>query len=424
MIQYLKKLSGSSGALKAVGIYTFSNFFTKAVSFASLPLFTYILDKKDFGVISIFSSSIGLLMPFVSLSIIYSTSTDFFKMEKKQFASFISSTAIFPFIMMVLSIAVFYFFFPFFKKNFGFHPLFVWLLPLVTYSNFLFEQNLALIRNNNDSKLFLLLNVIKIILELGIALLLIRIIHFGWQGRVFGIAVSFFCCGAFAIYYIFRNGYFSKTFNFDNLKQELLFSLPALAIQLSVIYLNVSDRFFINYYYGSDRTGLYSIAATFASVIFVFNSALTQYVFPQLFAALSKGTDTSYIKKVFIKYCLLMVAGSAALALFTFLCYKYLLNHNYYSGLKYFFILLIAYLVWAITYFFYAIFQYFKEKGNMLILAFLSIAVSAALNAMFIRSMQETGATIAVLLSYSVVFVLTLFLNRKRIRSIFFYSKQ
>lgn len=418
MIQYIKKLSGSSRALKAVGIYTFSNFFTKAISFASLPLFTYILDKRDFGIISIFSSSIGLLVPFVSLSIIYSTSTDFFKMGKKQFASFISSTAVFPLIMMIVSVLVFYFFFPFFEKNFGFHPLFIWLLPLVTYSNFLFEQNLVLIRNNNEAKLYLWLNVLKVTLELGVAFLLIRVINMDWQGRIFGIAVSFFSCGAFAVYYLFKRGYLSNTIDRLNLKQELLYSLPALAMQLSIIFLNVCDRFFINYYYGADRTGVYSIAATFASVIFIFNSALTQYVFPQLFSSLSEGNSISYIKKVFGKYCLLMGIGASGLVLFTFICYRYLLNHMYYDGLKYFFVLLLAYLIWSVTYFFYSVFLYYKEKKKMLVLATLSIAVCTWFNNYFIKMYQEAGATIAVLLSYCVVFLITMFLNRKRMRVI------
>lgn len=419
MIRYLKRITGNSEAFKAVGIYTFSNFFTKAVSFASLPLFTYILKESDFGVISIFSSSIGILLPFISLSIIYSTSTDFFKMEKKDFASFISTSSVFPVVMMLLSMLVFYIFFPFFESRFGFHPLFIWLLPLVVYSNFLYEQNLALIRSNNESSLYLWLNIGKVILELGIAVLLITLVHLGWEGRVSGIAISFFGCAAFAIYYLFKKGYLPGRLNFQSLKSELLYSIPALAIQLSVIFLNVGDRFFINYYYGAERTGVYSIAATFASVIFIFNSALTQYIFPKLFASLAKSSDLSYIRQIFIKYLLIMLVSAAGLTGFTFICYRFFLHPAYYGGFRYFLLLLLAYLVWAVTYFFYSIFQYFKEKKKMLLLAFISIAVCAGFCSYFIHQYQETGATIAVLLSYVIVFVVTVFLNRKRISSMF-----
>jgi len=92
---FIKKITGNSRGVKPLGIYTISNFLSKAISFASLPLFTYILEKKDFGTISLFSATVSFAMPFVSLGILYSTSTDYFRLEKKEFASFISSTFLF-----------------------------------------------------------------------------------------------------------------------------------------------------------------------------------------------------------------------------------------------------------------------------------------------------------------------------------------
>ncbi len=419
MIGRLKKIVSRSPSIQSIGIYAFSNFFTKAISFASLPLFTYIISERDFGIISIFSATIGFVMPFTSLGILYSTSTDFFKLDKKKFASFIRTTSFLPLSMAILMALVFFIFFPFFKEKVGFVPLFILLIPLTAYCNFLFEQSLLLIRNNNEAKLYLWVNISKIIIELGLAFLLIWVLQVGWLGRIWGITGAFIACGIFTFWYFFKKSYFKGSFDLSIIKQELAYSLPALAMQFSIIFLNYSDRFFINYYYGADRTGVYSISATFASVIFIFNSAVTQHVFPKLFNSFSNNGELTYIKRLFKKYLLLMLAGSVALVAFTFFCYQFLLKSTYYGGLKFFFILLIAYLVWSVAYFFYSMMFYFKEKKKMLFLAFVSTAFCAIISNYFIKNEQEYGATKAVVISYFFILLVTIILNRKRLRSIF-----
>lgn len=420
MKRYIQKVNINRAAFKSVSIYAVSNFLTKAVSFASLPLFTYLLEKKDFGVISIFSSSMGFLMPFISLSILFSTGTDFFKMPKNEFASFMRSTALMPVVMSVIAGIVFYVFFPFFKTKAGFLYSFIFLVPIVTYCNFLYEQLQLLIRNNKQPTLYLLVNVSKIIIDLGIAFLLIGVFHWNWLGRVTGIVFSFIVAAIVAGFYFSKNGYFKGVFDYSIIKNELRYSFPSLVMQFSIIFLNISDRFFINFYLGPERTGVYSIAATFASVIFIFDSALAQYIFPKLFSSFAENKDIRFIKSTFLKYLFIMISAVIVLTMFTFLCFRFILKPTYYSGFHYYLVLVIAYLIWAIAYFFYSIMLYHKERRKMFLQAIASILICAILINYFSKYWSETGATIAVLLSYSFALVLTLILNFKRVKHIFF----
>ena len=75
----------NSPAVKSLGIYTFTNFFGKGVAFLLLPYFTNVLTKSDIGLISLFSSAIIFLMPFISMGVLQSASTDYFKLSKKDF---------------------------------------------------------------------------------------------------------------------------------------------------------------------------------------------------------------------------------------------------------------------------------------------------------------------------------------------------
>jgi hypothetical protein len=81
----IKKLYNNP-SVKSVGIYTFTNFFSKAVSFLLLFVFTnplYISPSEN-GLLSLFSTSLLLLMPFLSMGIIHSVSADFYKLEKRR----------------------------------------------------------------------------------------------------------------------------------------------------------------------------------------------------------------------------------------------------------------------------------------------------------------------------------------------------
>lgn len=86
----IKKLYNNP-SVKSVGIYTFTNFFSKAVSFLLLFVFTnpvYISPSEN-GLLSLFSTSLLLLMPFLSMGIIHSVSADFYKLEKEALNCFI-----------------------------------------------------------------------------------------------------------------------------------------------------------------------------------------------------------------------------------------------------------------------------------------------------------------------------------------------
>ncbi|MET0636009.1 MAG: oligosaccharide flippase family protein [Chitinophagaceae bacterium] len=411
------QLAIKSTAFKSIGVYTFSNFLTKAVSFASLPLFTYILSKNDFGIISIFSSSINFLTPFIALGVLYSTSTDFFKLEKREFSSFVKTTSAIPVVMTSIGMVAFLIFFPFFR-SIGFHYSFVFLVPLIAYLNFLFEQNITLLRNNNQTRQYLILTICKVVIELSFAFTLIAVFRMDWHGRVYGIIAAFLFCGIAAWWYLIKNGLLAGSFQWKIIRQELIFGLPALVTQFSIIFLNSSDRYFINHYLGSDRTGVYSLAATFASIIFIFNSALLQYIFPRLYASFAKNEYGAVVRKIFVKYILIILGCSILLLGFTWICYNFILNPVFISGLKYFYLLLFGYLIWAITYFFYSILLYFKQKVKMIILAVLSVTFCSILMNILVSRYQEAGATWAVGGAYGFILILMVIINYRQIRQI------
>jgi O-antigen/teichoic acid export membrane protein len=395
--------------VRSIGIYTFTNFFTKGISFLLVPLFTNpaYLTASDNGFLSLFNSSVSFLIPFISMGLVQSTSTDYFKLDTPAFKDFFTTSFVLPVLITILSVGLLFFCRDFFLQKFGFPSNFCWLIPFLGLLTFCNEQLFSLIRNNNEPYYFLGVGIGKSVVELGLAVVLIVFFQYHWQGRVIGLSTAYALLTFFAFIYFFKKGYLGGTIRTEYLKSELVYALPIIMLQLSIFVMSSSDKFFL----ADDHAvvGVYGIACTFASVILVLSTALLQYIFPKIFSLLSAETiDYSSIRKHFYLYVLMMLGGTIALMIFTTIIYKQFINIKYHDALQYVYLIIMGYFAWTITYFFYSFLLYNKQKRKILFLSVASIVVSLGLNYYFIRHYGAMGAAIAVCSCYFLMMFITI----------------
>ena len=401
-------------SIRSVGIYTFSNFFSKVVSFLLLFVFTnplYITPSEN-GLLSLFSTSLIFLMPFLSLGIIHSTSTDFFKLEKTEFKNFFSTGFVMPVAVMVFSTGILFLCRHFLQETYGFPPMFVWLIPVVTFLIFCNEQLLGLARDNNEPLVYLKANITKTILEFGLSFILVVYFALRWEGRIQGILISYLITGMYAFYYFNKKGYLFGKIQKKYLRSELIYAVPIMALQASIFAMNSSDKFFLSSFAAdkNETVGIYSIACVFAAVINIFSMAILQYIFPKIYAMLSSGeVDYTAIRKFFFSYLGIMALATIGLIVVTPLLYHYFINEKYHPALRYSYLLCAGNFLWTLSYFFYSFLLYHKQKKKILALSLCCIAISLACNYFFISKWKDYGAAVSTLVSYSIVFFITLF---------------
>lgn len=407
-----------SPVVQSIGIYTFTNFFAKGASFLLLFIFTnpkYILPSEN-GLLSLFSNSMLFLMPFLSMGILQSTSTDFFKLGKEDFRSFFTTGFIMPVTITLLSIVILFFARGYLERAYGFPPMFIWLIPVITFLTFCNEQLLSLSRNNNEPVTFLKANVSKTILEIGLSFTLVVIFSWRWQGRIAGILVSYLAVGIFAFYYFYKRGYLFGAIKKKHIIDELIYAVPVIAMQASVFSMSGSDKFFLSNFTNdnNETVGIYGVGCIFASIVFLFSSALIQYVFPKIYAALSENvTNYRSIKKHFILYLSVMGGGTLMVIIMTPLLYHFFINVKYHDALEYSYMLCAGYFLWTVSYFFYSFLLYHKKKKKLLALSCCCIAISLCCNYFFIQRWHATGAATAVLTCYFLVLILTLIFTKE-----------
>ena len=321
-IKYFK-----SPAVKALGAYTFTNFFGKGIAFLLLPYFTNVLSREDMGTLTLFSGAMLFLIPFISMGVLQSADVEYFKLNKKDFRNFFSSSLLLPVSVFILSLVVFYFLKQELIDKYKFPASFVWVIPVVTFLSFISQLAVNMIRNEESKRLFMLVVLGRLLLEIGLAVLLISALKLAWQGRVIGIGISFTVMGVYAFYFFVKRNYIFGQINQQYLKDELLFSVPIIIMQFSVFCMNYSDSFFLAHFTNDNNAevGVYGIACVFASIILTLCSALLQYVLPKIYQLLSQPV-ISYkaIKKLFIMYFGIITAGLIALLLFVPLAYKFI----------------------------------------------------------------------------------------------------
>ncbi|HNP54084.1 MAG TPA: hypothetical protein PKK69_05690, partial [Ferruginibacter sp.] len=358
-------------SLRSVGLYTFTNFFSKGASFLLLFVFTnpiYITPAEN-GLLSLFSNSLLFLMPFLSMGIVHSVSADYFKLDKASFRDFFTTSFLIPVLVMLLAIIGIALAQPWLNRTYGFPWYFSILIPLITFLIFCNEQLLSMARNRQEPQVYLKANVSKTIIELGLSFVLVVFFAWRWQGRVAGILAAYAVLGIYAFYYFRQQGYLFGKIRQQYLKSELLYALPIIALQACIFTQTASDKFFLSAYTNDNNTtvGIYSIACIFASVLNVLSTGLQQYIFPGIYQAIATQTLTrSYFKKQWLMYAGIMTAALLVWLMLVPVIFLNFIHIKYKPALRYSFLLGIGVYCWAMAYFFYSFLLYHKEKRKLL----------------------------------------------------------
>ena len=349
------------------------------------------------------------------MGIIHSTAADFFKLDKKEFKNFFTTGFIMPVAVTFVSIILLFVFRQQLQRAYGFPSMFVWLIPIICFLTFCNEQFLGLARNNNEPNVYLKANISKTILELGISFVLVVFFAAHWKGRIQGILVSYVIVALYGFYYFRKKGYLFGSIEKIYIYSELIYALPIMAMQASIFSMSASDKFFVSSFSndGNTTVGIYSIACVFASVINILQMALLQYIFPKIYTMLSSAVvDYTVMKKTFLVYLAIMGAGTIGIIIITPLLYHFFINPQYHSALRYIYLLCIGNFLWAISYFFYSFLLYHKQKKTILILSLCCIIISVACNYVFIKQWKDFGGALSTIVSYFIVFLITLFFTR------------
>jgi O-antigen/teichoic acid export membrane protein len=402
--------------LKSISIYTGIGVFTGGISFLLLPVLTKYLSPEDYGILALFTGIVSFFSVLIPIGMGYVLNV--YVIEKADLyplylKSFIKTT----FFLCIIITALVYIITLFYSSIFGL-PYYVLLaLPLFSLLVVYFDTSVSYFIYNRNIKNYSFFFISKFLLEIIFIILLVVIFPFSWKGRIVALLISLIFINLVSGYYFWRKGIISSKKINKNLTNELFKKgFPLVFMGISVMVINLSDRFFIENLVGLSETGIYNIASTIAGILLLVIGASINVVRPNIFNLLKERKEKIVLLKVFVNYSLVLAITSILLYLATPLIFKYLINDRYIAAIELVHLLIIGIFFWGLYNFFVSILMYFELNKIIGVISLVGVAVNLTLNYFLINNYKLIGAAYATLLTYAFIFFVTiimLFINYK-----------
>ncbi len=269
-------------------LYSLSGLILRASSIVLFPIFSYYLSSADYGILSItgsitiLASTIAMLeLPRAITRYIYAQET--FQNSKDKFicSAIITVFSIHIAFAIILSLAGKFILKPV-LNDISFYPyMLVAIIALPFTALFDFYKQLKK-AEQQGYKAFL-----AEMLYYGANILFNLLFVVFFKMDALGIILSTLVVAVlFAIYlFVFEIKIISSGFSWSLLKSLLKYSLPVFVFILFGIFMENTDRLFLNYKVNASSSGIYYIALTFASIFSILkesvNSSLTPWFYKQ-----------------------------------------------------------------------------------------------------------------------------------------------
>jgi len=392
-------------------IYGVGIMLNKSVNFILLPVYTKYFSPEQIGLLTLVQS----ISFFLGIIYTFGLETAFMKYfidakDVKSKSEIYSSILIFLTLSsLVLSLLVYVSsgsiasLFEF--ENAGESKFLLHILCIVMFVDTLYRFPLLLFRAELKTKTFAYVNLLTFFVNIAGNIILIVILKKGIEAVFLCYIIS--TLSTFTLGLILTRKYLLLKLSFEKIRQLLIFGNKFIYIGLFLILIDVSDRFFLKYYFDESVVGIYSANYRLASVM-SFIIAAFKFSWTPYFMNLSPHPDNKKIISTIFTY--FVFAG-----LFLFLMFSIFMNHlvkisifgfnlldiNYWHGLSIIPIVLLAYFFSGLYSLLNAAPFFTSNTGSLLAFALSGLIVNMLFNFLLIPVLDMIGASIATLITYA-----------------------
>jgi O-antigen/teichoic acid export membrane protein len=402
---YAKQIIGEDNLefIKHSKNYITASFFTKALGFISVPIYTRLLSPEEYGVLSIFTAIISITFVFFSLNFSGSL-VRFYHEKNNKFEEFVSSVILFLIIFNSILFPIVYLFKGEISSFINIEPIIFVIAIIVAIFNIPLDLFLSYLHASKQSKKNSIISVIKSILILVISIVWMFILaNDKFFGKIYAQLLISGLLFVVSVKYFIKLG--KPKFKFKYVKYSLVFGIPLIPHALSNFILSYFDRIAINQLTGSLDTGLYSFAYNVGMIMNVVVMAMNKAWVPMFYDNL-KENNYNKINSMAINYSKYIFFAAISLILFSKEIVMILADKSYYAALDLVPIIILS----SVFIFFYTLFanySFYRKKTALISTAtLLAGAINIGLNYWLIPKFGYIAAAYTTLFSYIVLFIL------------------
>lgn len=400
--------SNEKRLIKDTLIFTLGNLGSKIIQFLLVPLYTYSMTTNEFGVSDLLLTTVSVLMPVFSFSVVDGLLR--FGLDKNEKREYVFKNSVF--IVTIGTIL-----------SFAFIPLFMqvsfikeWTFMFIIILNLRMYQDIftTYLKVCDKNKQYAISSMVSTFVLCIFNVLFLSKLHLGIAGYLYSYIISSLVTIVYTIFVIRLNKVFREgKINRNDLKKIFIYSFPLIINALSGWIITASDRYMINYFLTENELGLYSIATKMPSFITTFSSIFLQAWTLSAIREHDDNQKNSFYLDIYKKYFFIVLLSATLLTTIIYPFMKIYVSEDYFTAWKYVPLLLSCVIYMSLINYYSGLYIAFKKNINITVTISIGAIANIILNYFLIPVFRVNGAVIATYLSWILVFILRIFDMKK-----------
>ncbi|WP_121610654.1 lipopolysaccharide biosynthesis protein [Mesobacillus foraminis] len=394
--------------VKNVVTFAVGNLGSKLIVFLMLPFYTTILSTKEYGQIDLFTTTLSLLLPLITLNLIESVfrySMDKQYNKKSVFTSIVVTCGL----LFMLTLFTYQLLG---KEIFGgdYGYLFFCLLFLFILQS-LFKQ---FVRALQKLRIYMYSDLVNTIIFVSLNFYLLGKLNLGVNGYLISMIVAYTvdCILLFVgarLYKYLAIGEFKPFL----LRELIRYSTPLIPNALMWWVINISDRYIITYYMGYESNGVYSVATKFPSIIYMLYTVFNRGWQISAIEENDSESKSEFYSKIFTLVSQCLIIGSSIYILFNKFIIGLLVANEFAIAWEFTPLLVIGVVFSALSSFVGICYTTSKKTKGAFISSSIAAITNIILNLLLIPYMGIQGACLATAISFLVMFIIRILDSKK-----------
>lgn len=399
---------------KNIGLLTLSSFATKLISFFLVPLYTNILTTTEYGTYDLFNTTIGVLLPILTLNI-QEAVMRFAIDNKTSRKAIVTLGARYLLIGTAIVIAALII-----NSIFSLVDLletYAIYFLLMFISQALSGVLLAYIRGINRIADLSVSSVIASVITILCNILFLVVFKLGLIGYFLANIIGPLMQDLFLLV---RSGAIKEIAfqsEFPNEKQEMLaYCKPMIPNSIAWWVNNTSDRYIVIFFCGIAANGVYSVASKIPSILNIFQAIFNQAWSLSAVKEFDPEDKSGFFSNIYRAYNCMMVIMCSGIIMLDKLLAKFLYAKDFYVAWKYVPWLTIAIVFGALSGHIGGVFTAVKNSKIFARSTMIGAASNIVMNLALTPIMGALGAAIATTICYMIVWAMRYWNAKKYIK--------
>ena len=305
--------------IKNTTIYALGDIIPRLLSFLAFPVLTHYLTPTDYGILNY----INALSTFLMVVSFLCTNTYYLvhfyrcenEAEQKKLLGNLSTFIIFYNLLIVLMLLLCgNYFFKLLDSKISFYPYII-IGVLTNFFNIFSILPAALFRLLEKPLFLTMLNISRGIITLALNLILVVFFNYSALGVLYSLLILSTIYAV--VFIIITQKYIIWNFNWKQIKEILIFSLPLVPGSLAYYITTISDRILIDKYLNLNDLGIYGTASTLALILNIFSYGAYKAFEPFIFKSWGSENFSRVFERIRNNFVYVLLFGSLGLSLFS-----------------------------------------------------------------------------------------------------------